>query len=305
MLGRYVAVAPFVAATGVFRPATEPAAPDAATLEGNEAAAYRSLFRTGARLFGARAFALAGEREAMVFRSPLVPGPGVFNRVLGLGLGVAADEQAIADLLQRVAGPGIAVDIAPGVLSPTVSEALRARGMRRAASSTLVQRPGIGLRAADGVPQAWPAGRGDGPPARQAAANIERRTVAAICARVFGVGPQVQALLEALEPDDGWFHWLAYDAGQPAGAALSFIEGPRCWFGWAATLPEFRRRGVKGALDDARIAHARMAGCRLITSDTATGTRLRPDPSLRSLCRRGFEVAYERPTYLFRGRPAA
>ena len=122
--------------------------------------------------------------------------------------------------------------------------------------------------------------------------------MAAICAEVFDVGAVVQQVLAALDPAAGWRHWLAFVDERPVAAALSFVHGSRCWFGWAATLPEFRARGCKGALDDIRAANARVSGCTFISTDTALGTALRPDPSLRSLRRRGFELACLRASYL-------
>jgi GNAT superfamily N-acetyltransferase len=270
-------------------------------IEVNESEAYRSFFDVASRLHGREAFEAREFCGLTLLMSPLLPAAGVFNRVLGLGVDTAVDVPLLHELADRYRSRGcaMALELAPAALSIGTSMCLRELGLRRAATSAMLCRRGF---------------RGLGPlvdslfssrrtsaafiHARRAESADERKAVAAICARVFRVEPAVQAVLEALDAESGWQHWLATIDGQPAGAAMSFVRAPFAWFGWAATLPEYRSRGVKGALTDVRIAHALDARCCFITSDTAVGTRERPDHSLRSLTRRGFEVVHPRATYL-------
>jgi len=83
--------------------------------------------------------------------------------------------------------------------------------------------------------------------------------------------------------------FLARVCGEPAGnGALSIHDGLAALF-YAATLPEFRQRGVQTALLHARLSAAVEAGCDLATVAPIPGTQ-----SERNVQRRGFRVAYTR-----------
>jgi GNAT superfamily N-acetyltransferase len=75
-----------------------------------------------------------------------------------------------------------------------------------------------------------------------------------------------------------------------AGAAggLSFHEGVALFAG-AATVPEFRRRGLQGALLEARMLYALEHGCDLAMMVAEAGSN-----SQRNAERQGFRVAYTR-----------
>lgn len=263
-------------------------------LETNECDAYRSLFGVGAALFGDAAFEVESGDGVTAFLSPLVRKPGVFNRVLGLGLRAPPRAAELIGLVEhfRRAGCTPAFDLPPPLVDIAAAEVLRALRIRRAATAAVLQRR-LDCQTVVHIGRERPAGL------RVELARGELSGQAAtICAEVFGVPATVRSVLRALADEPGWQLWLASLGGQPAGAALSYTRGGRCWFGWAATLPGCRGRGVKGALDEARIAAAEAAGCTLISSDTATGTSTAPDHSLRSLLRSGFAATYLRATYL-------
>jgi hypothetical protein len=294
-----VAVQPEVPTDGV-APAAEVGLAQA--IEGNECAAYRSLFAVARAVHGRGSFEVAEQGTGTLFMSALMRQPGVFNRALGFGLPqqLSARESRQIERVYAARGLGVALEIEPPRLSAEASSELRALGLRRGALAAMVVRRQPWASVLGALPRARSDLRGASavPRAVKAESTTERAAAAALCARVFAVGENIGSVLQALDPAAGWHHWLAYVGDQPAGAALSFIAEGRCWLGWAATLREFRSRGVKGALDDLRLTHAAAAGCRFISSDTAAGTAAHPDHSLRSLRRRGFEVAYQRATYL-------
>jgi GNAT superfamily N-acetyltransferase len=92
--------------------------------------------------------------------------------------------------------------------------------------------------------------------------------------------------------------FLALVDDEPAGGgAVALHEGVATLFA-AGTLPEFRRRGVQGALMQARLASAAEAGCELATTGTVPG-----GGSQRNAERQGFRVAYVRALLL--GEPGA
>ena len=69
-----------------------------------------------------------------------------------------------------------------------------------------------------------------------------------------------------------WRLLLARIDGAPAGAAVLSIHERVGYLAAAATLPEFRRRGVQARLIDARIALAREHGCTMINGQAAWGS---------------------------------
>jgi len=265
-------------------------------IEANECAAYRSLFEVGAALFGRASFEVRDVDGATAFLSPLMRRPGVFNRVLGLGLSRPMTTGLLRSLREEYQRVGCvpSFELLPACLDAETSAALRAQQIRRVATSVQL------VRTLDGGP-VEPVTSGASEPVRpqvRAVSGAGCRIVAALCTEVFELPAPVLALLEALQDQPGWTHWVALLDGQPCGAALTYTLGDRCWFGWACTLPAWRGRGVKGALDDARIAAADDEGCSWISTDTGTGTPSTPDRSLQSLLHRGFTAAHLRASYL-------
>jgi GNAT superfamily N-acetyltransferase len=69
-----------------------------------------------------------------------------------------------------------------------------------------------------------------------------------------------------------WRLLLARIDGRPAAAAVLSIHDDTGYLAAAATLPEFRNRGLQSALIAARMAVARTHGCRRITGQAAAGS---------------------------------
>lgn len=87
--------------------------------------------------------------------------------------------------------------------------------------------------------------------------------------------------------------FLAEVDGQPAGCGGLSIHQDVATFAGAATLAEFRNRGVQTALIQTRLAHAARAGCRLAMVTTMPGTA-----SYRNAARQGFQIAYTRCKFM-------
>jgi hypothetical protein len=206
--------------------------------------------------------------------------------VLGLGLDEPVSESTLDALigLYESQGLALALELVPMARTPELKALLRARRIRAGAQTAVLQRrlPAPTLDA--GTLRAAPASPAD------------QQTVADICAIVFEMPPPIREVLAALGSTPGWTPWLAWLDDKPVAAALAYREGDRCWLGWDATLPPYRGRGAKGALDRARVNSAIEAGCRFVSTETDVDTPQRPDPSFRSFRRIGFELAYERAT---------
>jgi ribosomal protein S18 acetylase RimI-like enzyme len=87
----------------------------------------------------------------------------------------------------------------------------------------------------------------------------------------------------------GMTRYLAFVDGAVAGAASLRIDGQLAQLTGAATLPQFRRRGIQTALTRWRLRAARMAGCDLAVVTTNPGSK-----SQQNAQRRGFELLYAR-----------
>jgi len=116
------------------------------------------------------------------------------------------------------------------------------------------------------------------------------RPWAEVLARGFGEFPGVTPeLFIPMATAPNAMSFLAYVDGQPAGGAGGSVfprEGLASFYG-AATLPEFRNRGVQNALFQARLRKAADAGCEWAMVCTQPGT-----VSQRNAERNGFRVAY-------------
>jgi GNAT superfamily N-acetyltransferase len=97
---------------------------------------------------------------------------------------------------------------------------------------------------------------------------------------------QIGALLTARE---GSACFLASIDGTPAAAGALFLHRGVALFAGASTVPEHRRRGLQGALLEARMDHARKQGCDLAMMVTEPGSN-----SQRNSQRQGFQIAYTR-----------
>ena len=96
-----------------------------------------------------------------------------------------------------------------------------------------------------------------------------------------------------------WRHFLAWDDTTPVAIAATHIAGEGAWFGITGTLPAYRRRGAQLALLAARIDAAREAGCRLLVVETGPDSPERPNPSYHNVQRAGFQIAYERASWVY------
>jgi len=96
---------------------------------------------------------------------------------------------------------------------------------------------------------------------------------------------------------DGFFHFMAFDAGRPVAiGALAAFEGLG-YLNSAATAEGDRKRGAQQALIAKRIEKARAVGCTALAVETLTML----EHSLRNLQRAGFEQVFEKEVY---GTPA-
>jgi GNAT superfamily N-acetyltransferase len=124
------------------------------------------------------------------------------------------------------------------------------------------------------------------------------RTEAAVWAEVSARGwahehpelePFVRELGEVIVNREGSACFLAEFDGEPGAAGALFLHEGVALLAGAATVPALRRRGLQGALLEARLRYAHDHGCDLCMMVTEAGSN-----SQRNAERQGFRVAYTR-----------
>jgi GNAT superfamily N-acetyltransferase len=115
----------------------------------------------------------------------------------------------------------------------------------------------------------------------------------------FGMSEPVRPWLAATVGRASWQHYLAFDGEIPVAGAALFVRQGLGWLGIASTLPTHRGRGAQSALIARRVHDAIELGCSFMAVETAEDHPERPNPSFRNVVRFGFEVAYQRPNFLW------
>ncbi|MFD0959062.1 GNAT family N-acetyltransferase [Paenibacillus chungangensis] len=104
--------------------------------------------------------------------------------------------------------------------------------------------------------------------------------------------PYIAANNEIMYHRPGWKYFLAYDDQVPAAVGVMFIQGAVASLTFAATLPEYRGRGLQQALLKRRIWEAMERGCRLVVGQCAYLSQ-----SHRNMERVGMKLGYIRTTW--------
>lgn len=253
-----------------------------------EGRAYRGLAEAGAKILGLQVDAtdLCG---AIVLRSEHKGLGTLLNRVIGLGLREPITAQTIASLTAHYRGIPAAwsIELTPPAATPDVVAMLRSIPLRRGLATAVLA---VNCSHATPWPSTFQVVKCEGQPSAEGA-SIE--------AAVFGVSDTLKSLLAVAPLQSCYRQWLAYDRARPVGACLTHVDHEGAWFGWSATLPEYRGRGVQRTLLAHCLDDAAAAGCRWMTAETAIGTDSRPDPSFRNMRRAGFIELYRRHSHLF------
>lgn len=116
---------------------------------------------------------------------------------------------------------------------------------------------------------------------------------------IYGFPAEMNKVFSSAIPLKNINYYMAFDKGVPAGAGCVYFGGDTAWFALAATLPEYRKRGVQSALLKVRIDDAKKRGCNWISVRTAEDTADNDSPSYRNMFRYGFILLYKRQNYVF------
>ena len=211
------------------------------------------------------------------------------NRVLGIGSQATPTFEQLVEIQRLYREAGVSrffLHVVPQIMGPDTEKLLTITGYRRHRGWMKFTRgPGdVGPVTSDlTIRQIGP----------DEAANF-----AAIAAPAFDMTLACQPALAALANDPHWHLYMSFDGTRPAGTGAIYIRGNAAYTDWAATHPDFRRRGSQTAILNARIQDALNAGCTTIV--TMTGEAIPGDPqhSYSNILKRGFSEAYLRENWI-------
>jgi ribosomal protein S18 acetylase RimI-like enzyme len=195
-----------------------------------------------------------------------------FNRAFGFSDESLAAAEAVVDWYAE-AGVAGAFEISPGLETDRLLSLLHRRDYRHTSfHATLVARPALPHIDAPGV-------------------EVRRVTDAAglrAFADAYHLGWSHAGVRVPMEPwlsAPGWCLYLGLCDGEPAGAALLYVEGDDAYLADSAVDPRYRGRGVHRALLDRRCADAAASDCELVFAGAGYIST-----SLRNMLRKGLGV---------------
>jgi GNAT superfamily N-acetyltransferase len=219
----------------------------------------------------------------------------IFRRAIGLGVGRAATEAALDDVIAYMNGLGqrYAVPVAPGSQPPELGTWLERRGfakgyawMKFSRLCTPVPKPDTDLEI-----KVVDASQGD--------------AFGRVAADGFGLAPAVGPWIAALPGRPDWVCVMAFAGSTPVATGAMYVKGGYAWLGFGATLASHRRHGAQAALLARRITEAAAHGARVAVTETGERLPDKPSNSYRNILRAGFEEAYLRQNYLSPVTPAS
>lgn len=104
--------------------------------------------------------------------------------------------------------------------------------------------------------------------------------------------PYVAANNQVLYQRSGWRFYIGFLKEQPAAVAVMYMQNNMASLTFAATLPEYRNRGLQTNLLLRRIHDAYLNNCELVVSQCSYCS-----PSHRNMERAGMKIGYTRATW--------
>ncbi len=218
----------------------------------------------------------------------------LFNAVVGLGVGTAASEQMLDEIIDfyRPHGVSLMIQVSPLARPVEIPRWLEARGFVYRDDWVKVY-------------------RGVEPPPEVSTDLIIRQVspdeataFAHTALQGFELPPSfgpLATMMAAGVGRAGWRHYLAYDGDMPVATGGLYVKNGVGWCGYGATLPSHRRRRAQGAMFARRIQDAIEMGCGWLVTETDAELPDRPSLSYHNMRRFGFVDAYNRPNYILRG----
>lgn len=231
---------------------------------------------------------------ACVVRDPTL---AMYNSVLAFGVATPVTEADLDHLISLYSREGLSfsLPLSPLAQPPEIASWLEARGFRRENNSAKLILSYSNNKT--------PSVQGDFRIEEvEAGSQYVPRFVQIACG---GLNVATVTWLAATLGREGWHHYLAFIEDRPVATGVLYVQNEVGQLGWAATLPEYRRRGAQTALLAHRIREAAGHGCKLLSGDTGADTVERPNSSYHNMLRLGFRLAYLRPKYVYEAATAA
>ncbi len=204
----------------------------------------------------------------------------VINRVIGLGFSAPETEQTIRGIVDAYRSAGVAryfVQIHPDARPQRMGDWLLGRGLERARGWQKFSRGREPVPSPKTDLTIRKIGTGHGADS------------AAILSYAFDLGDGARPWLARLAGRDRWHIFMTFDGDRPAGTGALFIDGDVAWTDFAATVPEFRRRGSQSALLRHRVQFALDQGCRRVFTCTGEAVPGDPQHSYANILKAGFK----------------
>ncbi len=224
---------------------------------------------------------------AICFYSKTMPW-ATFNTVKGLRSG---DADALADIVDfyRTRGRKPQFELVPGLADQNLMKRLDELGFYQSGFHTSMA---ITAGNSDAVPYGPAADKLEVRPLRE----DEFELYATVHCRGTGLPDSgiapVAANNRVLHGRPGWRFYVALWEGRPAGVGVSYAGKGAASLTFAATLPEWRGRGIQSALLRRRIEDAFAEGCGLVVGQCAFRSQ-----SHRNMERAGMRIGYVRASW--------
>jgi GNAT superfamily N-acetyltransferase len=229
---------------------------------------------------------VGGALVSVASRKPTI----LVNRTVGLGLAHPADRETVENIVERYRNANVRryfLQLDPAASPKELPDWLEAAGL-------------------EPYQRAWAKFERGTDPAPEAKTDLKVREIGLEHAQDFGriaaAGFELDdawiPVLAELVGRNGWHVYMCFDGDQPAGCGAMRIHDGVAWLDWAATLPEFRRRGSQGALISRRISDGIAFGCD--TFSTSTGEDVDGDAqhSYHNIERYGFRRTHARANWV-------
>jgi len=229
---------------------------------------------------------IGGALMSIARRHPTI----LVNRVVGLGLVDAADRETVEKIVESYREAGVGryfLQVDPAATPEELPEWLEDAGL-------------------EPYHRAWAKFKRGAEPAPAARSDLEVREIGAehagdfgrIAAGGFELDDAWIPALAGMVGRDGWHIYMSFDGDQPAGCGAMRIHDGVGWLDWAATLPEFRRRGSQGAVIVRRISDGVGLGCQSFATSTGEAVDGDAQHSYRNIERYGFRRTHARANWV-------
>lgn len=125
--------------------------------------------------------------------------------------------------------------------------------------------------------------------------DSEKEAFADVVVKSFGVPPLAGLWAASAIGRPRWRYFGGFAGKEMIACGSVYIDGRASWFGFGATLADYRGKKAQQALLSARIDASRDGGAEILFTETGVPHEGEAGPSFKNIQRAGFRVAYERP----------